>query len=168
MTRPIAVVVGILLAAGAVRPSAQSDADVAKRLVGAWRLVSWEIQATDGATRKSPMSVGSLMYADSGRMCAVIMDPGRPTWQSRAPSDAEVKAAYNGLVSYCGAYEVNGRDGFVVHHVDLEKSPGSVGIHRKRWFRLEDGGNRLLLRVDPAENGAGTAESRLTWVRVTR
>ena len=91
------------------------------------------------------------------------MDPNRKA-PSRPPADEEIRAVYNGLVAYCGTYEVDAKAGFVVHHVDLEKSPASVGIVRKRWFTLE--GDRLSLRIDSAELPAGQKESRLVWERV--
>src|SRR5262249_36125186 len=119
---------------------------------------------TDGTVRRNPRTVGSLMYSDTGRMCGVIMDPNRPAWRSR-PQDAEVRAAFDGFVAYCGAYDLHAADGFVVHHVDIEKSPSLVGIARKRWFTF-DGPDRLVLRIDAAEIQGSIAESRLTWERV--
>jgi adenosylhomocysteine nucleosidase len=137
----------------------------APSLVGAWRLVAWDEKRADGTTHRNPRSVGSLMYSDSGRMCGVIMDPARPSWQAR-PDEAALRAAFNGLVAYCGAYEIHAADGFVLHRVDVEKSPLNVGLTRKRWFTFE-GPDRLVLRVDPAEIGPATAESRLVWERVS-
>lgn len=135
----------------------------AKAFIGAWRLVSWETIQSDGTVRKSPMSAGSLMYSDSGRMCGVLMDPARKR-PSRPPTDEEIRVAYNGIVAYCGTWEVDMKAGFVVHHVDLEKSPSNVGITRKRWFTLE--GDHLSLRIDAAELPPGQKESRLVWERV--
>ena len=155
------VLIAALLVAAAPRASAQGIDP--KALVGAWRLVSWETTQADGTVRKSPMSVGSLMYSDSGRMCGVLMDPTRKT-PSRPPTDEEIRAAYNGIVAYCGTYEVDAKAGFVIHHVDLEKSPANIGINRKRWFALE--GNRLSLKIDAAELPATQKESRLVWERV--
>ena len=155
------VLIAALLVAATPRASAQGIDP--KALVGAWRLVSWETTQADGTVRKSPMSVGSLIYSDSGRMCGVLMDPTRKT-PSRPPTDEEIRAAYNGIVAYCGTYEVDAKAGFVIHHVDLEKSPANVGINRKRWFALE--GNRLSLKIDAAELPATQKESRLVWERV--
>jgi hypothetical protein len=146
--------------------TSQSQTGAASSLVGAWRLVSWDERLADGTTRHNPRTVGSLIYSDSGRMCAVIMDPNRPSWRGR-PDDAQVRTAWDGFVAYCGAYEVNAAEGFVVHHVDLEKSPAIVGAKRKRWFTF-DGPNRLVLRIDQPENVGTIAESRLIWERVTR
>jgi hypothetical protein len=38
---------------------------------------------------------------------------------------------------------------------------------RERWFMFDDAG-RLMLRIDPAENGPNIVESRLIWERVSR
>ena len=155
------LIVALVVFAGV--PYAYGQERDAKALVGAWRLVSWETTQADGSVRKSPMSAGSLMYSDSGRMCGVLMDPNRKA-PSRPPTDEEIRTAYNGIVAYCGSYEVDTKAGFVVHHVDLEKSPSNVGINRKRWFTLE--GNRLSLKIDAAELPPTQKESRLVWEKV--
>jgi Lipocalin-like domain len=148
-----------------VPAKAQSDRDLAARFVGAWRLVSWDNTMADGTTRKSPMSVGSLLYSDSGRMCAILMDPNRQAPKSQPPSEAEVKTAYDGVVAYCARVEVHGREGYILHYVDLEKSPAVIGRVRKRWFTFETP-DRLVLRVDATELGPATKEQRLVWERV--
>jgi hypothetical protein len=145
---------------------APAAADDASKLVGAWRLVSWEARLADGTIRRNPMNTGSLIYSDSGQMCAVIMNPDRAKWSGR-PDDVQVRAAWDGVVAYCGSYDVHGAEGFVLHHVDLEKTPSIVGTTRKRWFTFDAAG-RLTLRVDPAENGPNVVESRLVWERVSR
>ena len=160
MIRVRASMVAIIVACA---PSMHAQTFDPRALVGAWRLVSWEMTQADGSVRKSPMSVGSLIYSDSGRMCGVLMDPNRKM-ASRPPTDEEIRSAYNGIVAYCGTYEVDAKAGFVVHSVDLEKSPSNVGIKRKRWFTLE--GDRLSLKIDAAELQANQKESRLVWERV--
>jgi hypothetical protein len=154
-----------MLVCGATVVSAVGPDD-ASRLVGAWRLVSWETRLADGTTRRNQMSTGSLVYSDSGRMCAVIMDPDRVSWAGR-PDDAQIRAAWNGLVAYCGRYDVHAAEGFVLHHVEIEKTPSIVGMTRKRWFAFDEAG-RLTLRIDPAENGPDVVDSRLVWERVSR
>ena len=143
-----------------------APADDGGKLVGAWRLVSWEARLADGSTRRNPMSTGSLIYSDSGRMCAMLMDPNRATWTGQ-PDDAQMRAAWNGVVAYCGRYDAHAAEGFVLHHVEFEKTPSIVGTIRKRWFTFDDAG-RLMLRIDPAENGPNIIESRLIWERVSR
>lgn len=147
---------------------AQGDAALAQQFVGMWRLVSWTQRATDGTTRPGLTDVGYLVYTDVNRMCAVMMDSKRARWAPAVPDTVEQAVArISGFVSYCAAVEVNAKDGFVLHHVDVERSPNIVGTTRKRWFRFESP-NRLVLRIDAAELGAGLAESMLVWERVQK
>jgi hypothetical protein len=46
--------------------AAPAAADDASKLVGAWRLVSWETRLADGTLRSNPMNTGSLIYSDAG------------------------------------------------------------------------------------------------------
>jgi hypothetical protein len=85
-----AACLAVCLAASA-RVLIAAPADDGGQLVGAWRLVSWEARLADGSTRKNPMSTGSLIYSDSGRMCAMLMDPNRAKWTGQ-PDDAQVPA----------------------------------------------------------------------------
>lgn len=127
-----------------------APADEGAKLVGAWRLVSWEARLADGSTFRNPMNTSSPIYSDSWRMCAMLMDPNRAKWTGR-PDAAQVRAA----------------EGFVLHHVEFEQTPSIVGTIRKRWLTFDDAG-RLTLRIDPAENGPNVVESRLVWERVSR
>ena len=55
------------------------------------------------------------------------------------------------------------QQGFVVHHVEMDVVPSSIGTDLKRYVALE--GNRLTLR--PAEKLAkGVVAYTLTWERV--
>lgn len=145
-----------------------SAQDLTKSLVGAWRLVSTEQRLSDGTSRPSPWygpnGVGYLIYSESGRMCAVLMDPNSARWKSEeSPTDAELRSRFEHFVAYCGRYEVNEEQGFVVHHVEIDLVPNSVGTDLKRHISLE--GNRLKLR--PAEPlPKGVLEYTLTWERV--
>jgi hypothetical protein len=88
------------------------------------------------------------MYSETGRMCAVLGDPDRAKWASETtPSDTEVRRAFDGLVAYCGTFEVNDAQGSVVHHIQLDRVPNLAGTDRKRYFSLS--GRRLVLRPVP-------------------
>lgn len=163
-------VVILLLGWESVQSHAQQRGNAAKQLVGAWRLVSWQERLADGATQPSPVTgakgIGSLMYTDTGRMCAVLMNPGRPSWKAQVrPQDAEVRAAYDGFVAYCGTYEINEDQRYVVHHVEMDKTPNVVGTDRKRFFTFQ--GNRLVLQLPPPLR-QGVVESTLVWERVQK
>lgn len=149
---------------------AQFQNDVAKQFVGMWRLVSWPQRLADGTTRQDPRSVAYIIYTDTSHMCSVGMAPDRPRWQSESrPTAAEALSAMGGagLYAYCARVEVHAAQGFVLHHVEMDKSPNVVGRTRKRWFTFE-GPNRVALRIDTPELTAPVVESTLTWERVEK
>jgi len=158
----------VLLMFAAIFASSGASAAVPKQFVGTWRLASWTLRMADGTTRPDPKTVAYLIYSDAGRMCYVSMNPDRPKWKSEfAPSADEAISAITGLSAYCAAVEVHEKEGFVIHHVDVERVPNVVGRNRKRWFKFE-GPDRLTLRVDAAELAPGVVESTLVWERVER
>src|SRR5262249_33801509 len=97
------------------------------------------------------VTLGEGIYTDTNHMCAVIMNPNLPKWKSASPTPDEAKAGMDSLVAYCSTVEVHAKEGFVLHHVEVVKSPNVVGATRKRWFTFE-GPNRLTLRMDASEN----------------
>jgi hypothetical protein len=145
---------------------ARGDDDLAQ-FIGMWRLVSWEQRLADGTTRQAPNSVGYIVYTDVGRMCYVGMNPNRPKWKSLTPTESEALSGIVGMGAYCALVELHAREGFVLHHVDIERVPNNVGIVRKRWFTF-DGINRLTLKVDARELIPPIVESTLTWERITK
>jgi len=147
---------------------AQSQDDITKQFVGTWRLVSWAQRLADGTTRQNPISVAYLIYTDTGHMCSVFMNPNRPLWKSAtAPTPEEALSGITGMGSYCATVEIHAKEGFVIHHVEIDKSPNVVGRDRKRWFTFS-GPNRVALRIDTPELTAPVVESTLIWERVVK
>jgi Lipocalin-like domain len=149
---------------------AQSEDGIAKQFVGMWRLVSTSVHRADGTSRPSRLSVGYIIYTDTNRMCAALMDPARPKWSTASPyanttSESEALSAITGFDGYCSTIEVHAKEGFVVHNVEVAIRPNLVSKPRKRWFKF-DGPNRVTLRVDPAELSPPVTEFSLTWERV--
>ncbi len=161
---PIGIVLLVLVATTSMG-QAWPDDDIAPFL-GMWKLVSWEQRLTDGTTRQAPNSVGYLVYTDVGRMCYVGMNPNRPKWTSSIPTESEALSGIVGLGAYCALVEVHSAEGYVLHHVDVERVPNNVGKVRKRWFTF-DGPNRITLTVDTPELIPPIVESKLTWERMT-
>jgi len=164
------VVLSMLLAFGLLNGTsyAQSQGDIAKQFVGMWRLVSWPQRLADGTTRQSPLSVAYIIYTDTGHMCYVSMDPNRPRWTSAAaPTPDEALSGMKGLGAYCATVEIHPKEGFVIHHVEIEKTPNLVGMARKRWFTFQ-GPNRVSLRIDTPELTPPLVESTLIWERVVK
>jgi hypothetical protein len=147
---------------------AQSQVDIAKQFAGMWRLVSWTERLADGTTRQNPRSVSYIIYTDTGHMCFVGMNPNRPRWKSEsAPTPEEALTGITGLGAYCATVEIHAKEGFVIHHVEIERIPNFVGRARKRWFKFQ-GPNRLSLRIDTPELTSSVVESILTWERVVK
>jgi hypothetical protein len=156
-----------VLALTGASTSAQPAADQeAQRLVGAWRLVSWNQVLADGTSRPAASDVGNIIYTADGRMCAILQNSKRPRWSGPAKTVEEAAARMTGNVSYCARVEVNAKEGFVLHHVDLDFNPSVPGSIRKRWYVFE-GPNRLRLKIDPGELPKTTRESVLIWERIS-
>jgi hypothetical protein len=155
----------LLIVLFATAADAQPDTGGAQRFVGAWRLVSWTQRMADGTTRAGVADTGSIVYTDAGRMCAVLQNSKRQKWSGPPKTVEEAVARTSGSVSYCARVEVHAKEGFVLHHVDVDFNPSSVGIVRKRWFTF-DGPNRLALSVDRGELANDVQESVLVWERI--
>ena len=166
--------VGLVLVAGcsgATPTFAQSAEDNAafQKFVGIWRLVEWPQRLADGTMRQNRLTSAYIIYTDTGHMCFVAMNPNRPQWKAVTPTPDEALSGIAGLGAYCATVEVHARDGFIVHHVEIERSPNYVGRDRKRWFTFE-GPDRVRLRIDPPELVAlaPVTESTLVWERVKK
>jgi len=137
------------------------------QLVGTWRLVATQQRLADGTVRPEvglgPSGIGYITYSDSGVVCAFLSNPDRPKWKVQtAPTDAELRSSVEGMVAYCGTYEVNEAEGYVLHHVQMDKVPNVAGTDRKRYFTIS--GNRLVLRPSPLPEGI--KDWTIEWERV--
>ena len=160
-------ILGFLCLPSACVPE-QTSADALDRLAGMWRLASWESHFEDGTSQEDPRTASYIVYSPTGHMCWVAMDPNRPQWTvPTAPTQAEALSGIMGFGAYCGTVEVNAEERFVLHHVEIERSPNNVGITRKRFFEFR-GPNEILLTVDPAELAAPLVGMTLVWQRVVR
>jgi hypothetical protein len=112
------------------------------------------------------VSVAYLIYVDGGHMCYVGMDPSRPSWKSETvPTPEEAVVGLAGLGAYCSTVDIHPNEGFVVHHIEIEKVPNLVGRDRKRWFVFETA-DRLRLRIDTSELSQPVVDDELVWERV--
>ena len=139
--------------------------DVAKRLVGTWKLVAYDRKSANGEVYY-PLgkdAKGRLTYDAQGRMTAQLMQPGRPVFsrpQSRDGSEEQIVKAYRGYLAYYGTYTVHEKEGYILHQVEASLYPNWVDGDQKRFFRFE--GERLVLEADAAALG----RSRLVWEKL--
>lgn len=137
---------------------------VRSRLLGAWRLVSWEAFDADG-TASYPLgadAVGQLMYDGSGRMSAQLARADRPHFDDedwlKARRD-EIVAAWPDYFAYFGTFTVDADAGTVTHHIESGSFPNLASTDQTRTYRF-DTDERLTL---DAESVWGRV--RITWTR---
>jgi lipocalin-like protein len=144
------------------------SADVLPNLVGTWRLVSYEARASSGEIRHplGQQVVGQLFY-DAGRnMSAHVMRLDRPSFASSDPeagTNAEVRAAFEGYVSYFGTYTVDPSTRTVTHHVRGASYPNWIGSEQVRYYRID--GPHLVLSTPPIPYRGESFAYVLTWER---
>lgn len=133
------------------------------RLVGSWRLLSYETVDAQGR-RGKPYgdAVGRLTYDERGNMSGQVMRPGRSRVELGEGNAQLVRAAYTGYVAYFGTYEVAPDGNSVVHRVEGSLNPAWVGGNQVRTMRFE--GERLVLSADVVK-GPQVVRHTLTWER---
>jgi hypothetical protein len=145
------LVLGVLLLCGAFAVARSKD-DPAKRLVGTWKLISFQERLSDGSVRPTqqygPNPVGQIIYTDMKRMCVVIMTPDL--------ADEQVRG-WN-----CGTYEINVAEKCVVHHVQVADDSNAVEKAFKECYTFA--GSRLILRNEPPPKGV--LERFGTWEKI--
>ena len=161
--------IALLVMSGAQsgRPPVPQRRTLRESLVGTWRLVAARQRLSDGSVRPDPepgaRGVGYIMYDATGHVCVVLANPDRPKWKSpKSPTDAEIRSGFEGVVAYCGTYETNEKQQYVIHHVEADKNPQVMGTDRIR--RATVSGDRLVLR--PVDLPAGVSDWTVEWVRV--
>lgn len=134
-----------------------------------WRHVSSPERLADGTTRQNPLGVAYIIYTDISHMCFVNMNPNRPIWKATAPTPEEMVSGLgnDGFYAYCAAVEILAKEGFILHHTEIDKVLNAVGATRKRWVTFE-GPNRVSLRIDPSQNIPPVVESTVIWERVQK
>jgi hypothetical protein len=134
-----------------------------ERMVGTWRLISYETDEQEGK-RGKPYgdAIGRLVYDLHGNMSGQVMRPGRAPVERGDGNAQQVRAAYLGYIAYFGTYEVAPDGGSVVHHVQASLNPAWVGGQQVRRMRFED--DRMILSADVHKSG-DTVTHTLTWER---
>ena len=143
--------------------------DPLPNLVGTWRLVSYEARTSAGETRYpfGQRVVGQLVYDVRGNMSAHVMRVDRPTFASNdsgTGTDAEVRWAFEGHLSYFGTYTIDPSARTVTHHVRGASYPNWMGHDQIRYHRID--GSHLVLSTPPILDRVESLEYTLTWERI--
>lgn len=140
---------------------------VAKLIVGTWRMAGVETRVVDGSGPttfpRGTKPTGYIIYDSQGRMYVQIMnsDEVRPPRKGEGPmTEKEQAQAYATYTAYFGRYTINEEDQSVTHHVEGSVNPRNIGngMHRfvevsHDWLSLNtfakgnDGKERVTLRM---------------------
>src|SRR5579862_3420278 len=157
----VAASFGLLAAVGGAPPV---RADAREGIVGAWSLVTFDVDEGKGKEkpRFGPDPVGYLIYSADSRMAAVLAGTHRPALSSPAGTAQSEESRTQALVnflSYAGRYEVRGDR--VFHHVEVSVFTNLMGTTLERQFTLQ--GDTLTIRTLPPEIWGGS--NVLVWKR---
>jgi hypothetical protein len=143
-----------------------------ERLVGSWRLLSYEVRNGAGMLVDHPLgdeATGYLLYTAGGFMSVQVMRLDRPRYQAGGVgdgTDAEAAEAARGYVAYAGRYHVE-HDSVVVHEPEVSLFPNWVNATVARKVALVE--PRLELSTpEPLPFGGQQLTAVLTWERVER
>lgn len=136
---------------------------------GVWKLVMSEYRLPDGQAIH-PMgenTSGMLIYGADGHMMVQIMASGRPVFASgdrMAGTAEEIKTAFEGYVAYFGTYEVNQKEGSVLHRIEGSSFPNWVGKNQQRFYEISP--ESLILRTPPINLAGRQITGILHWKRL--
>jgi hypothetical protein len=145
--------VALILLVFVAQPSLADDRD---KLLGIWKLVSWEKETIATGQRnlflgKSP--TGYLIFTPEGRMMVIMTGEGRLGLNTKQHCPELISSMY----SYTGMYQVQG-DKWITK-IDVASNPGFVGENAIRSFKID--GDRLQVIA-----GGGRVEKDIiTWER---
>jgi hypothetical protein len=157
----IAASFGLLAAVGKAPPAFAASRE---GIVGAWSLVSFDVDEGKGAAkpRFGQDPVGYLIYSADARMAAVLAGTHRPELRSpagTAATEAQRTDALLNFLAYAGRYEVRGDR--VFHHVEVSVFTNLMGTTLERQFTID--GDTLTIRTLPPEIWGSS--NLLVWKR---
>jgi len=138
-------------------------------LIGAWRLVSFEMRDDDGNVTYpyGPDAVGYILYSNDGHVAVEMMAAHRAPFadgDTLGGTDAERAEAATTYRSYCARWEWLGDR--VRHHFLASLYPNRTGTTEERYIEYDDSGNRLTLSTAPQRSGGKARRNYLVWERV--
>jgi len=132
-------------------------ADDRERLIGTWKVVSFDNEFQDGSPRRALYGehpTGFVILTADGRMVAIVEGEGRRP----ATTDEERAALLRTMFAYSGMYRLEG-DKWITK-VDVAWNPAWNGTDQVRFYKLD--GNRLEV------TGAWTPNPNLPGSPITR
>jgi len=134
----------------------------AKKLLGSWKLVSFEVVWQATGEREFPFGknpTGYMIFAPQGRMMVLTTAEGR-----KAPQTDQDRAdLFKSMIAYTGIYRVEGDKCFVKY--DVAFNPAWIGSEVMRLFKFD--GDRLQVTTMPPtpQPQKGMGRAILTYER---
>jgi hypothetical protein len=137
--------------------------------IGAWRLVDWRIEYTDGAVTRpfGEGACGYIVYSADGIMTASIAKAPRPPFgiaNARNASAARKAEAFDSYFHYAGHWRNEGED--VVHAVKISHNPDKTGTEQRRLAVFEGKGG-LTLSAREALKDDASRHHILQWQKTS-
>ena len=153
-----AVLLGFLIATHV------SYAQDREKLLGAWKLVSFEMEYQASGKRKfvyGEEPKGYIIFTSEGRMMTVITGEGRKP----AKTDEDRAALLRTMFAYTGIYRLEGDK--IVAKVDASWNEAFTGTEQVRFYKID--GDRLDIisawGPEPDEPGRPIVRGILRWER---
>lgn len=138
-----------------------------QQFLGAWHLVDWRIEYSDGGVTR-PFGEGAhgyIVYTPDGIMAASIAKAVRAPFgiaNARNASDAQKAEAFDSYFHYAGPWRIDGDD--VVHEVTMSLNPDMTGTDQRRHAQFH-GPDGLTLSAHEAMKDGRTRHHILQWRR---
>lgn len=138
-----------------------------RRLIGFWKLVSFERRNAKGELLTSnPGQTGFIVYTASGHVMVHLMQPYRRRNAGGAPTPEETLATYRSYTSYFGPYTVNESGKYVTHHLDASFNSAEPGTDFQRFYQFD--GRRLTLEAPVTRDSTGEeVRATISWERLS-
>jgi Lipocalin-like domain len=155
--------------------AAPEQDQLARRFVGAWRLVSIEGVPPGLPGNLYDRPTGLIIYSASGQVSAQLVakadrKPFAAFNKGRVSATTEDKAAaFDSYNAYYGTYSVNAKAGTITHHLEGSLIPGREGTVNVRWFEFRGADRLLLIPVEDGKGGVLARENaayKLLWERI--
>ena len=139
------------------------------RFVGTWKLISFEIDLTDGTVMEpyGDNPLGKVIFDNNGNFVAQLMKSDRKEFDANnqlGGTPEEIKEAFEGYTAYYGTYEVKD-DKTLVNKVEGSLYPNWIGGEQIRYYKFYD--NYSEMRTPPTKMGDIEYTGILKWERLT-
>jgi hypothetical protein len=141
-----------------------------ERLIGAWKLVSYEERPADGSPAIHPLGEkpqGLILYTPDGYMSAQLMRRERKPFAGGDWFDGtsdEYREEGTSYIAYSGHFHVDEAKGALTHTMQVSLFPNWLGNTQPRVVRL-DGDMLQLSTAAPFPSGGRIVMSYITWQR---